>query len=112
MRGRTADRIPVRGCDEQVEIGARWPKWIVAGCAGLGTSLPPAVRANRHAGIESIVDPGASAHAGLRGFDADPVAVGDSTRPRRLRMQVHLRIRGALTETRQRVMLGLAKQRG
>src|SRR5262245_88038 len=55
MRGRSTDRIPVGGTDEQVEVGARRAERIVAGRVDLGAGLPPAVRTDRHAGIEPIV---------------------------------------------------------
>src|SRR5262249_21613920 len=37
MGDRATDRVPVRGSDQQIEVGARRPERIVAGRAGLGT---------------------------------------------------------------------------
>src|SRR5712691_417150 len=69
MRCRAADGVAYGGADEQVEVGARRPEWVVAGRAKLGAALPPAVLAHRHARVEIRVEPGAGAHAALRRLD-------------------------------------------
>lgn len=96
MRRRAADRVECGGVDEQVEIGTHRPERVIAGCADLGTGLPPAVRAGRDLGIELIIEPGVGTHAARRGLDRHPVAIGNTARLRRCGMQLHLGMHGAL----------------
>jgi len=65
--------------------------------------LPPAMLADDDAGVEVVVEPGAGAH--LRGLDRQPVAIGDAARWRRCGTQLDFRMRGALVQAGQRVVL-------
>src|SRR5439155_25154077 len=88
VRGGAADRIDRRCPDQQVEIGAVRAERVVAGRAELGAGLPPAMLADHDARVEVVVEPGAGAHAALRGLDRHPLAGGNAARLRRCGMQL------------------------
>ena len=104
------DRIEGRGADERIVFCAVRSERVAAGRVNLRTALPPAMLPDHDMGIEVVVEAGAGAHTTLWGLDRHPVAIGDTACLRRLRMQFHFRMRGALTQTGQRAMLGLTEQ--
>src|SRR5262249_58682610 len=110
MRGRAADGIERVTADEQVEIGTLLAKRIVGRRTECRAALPPAMFAHHHARIEVRVEMRAGAHAARRGFDGDPVALGDLACPRRLRVQCYGGIWNALAQAGQGAVLTLAKQ--
>src|SRR5262249_47385916 len=67
---------------------------------------------HHHAGLEVFVEPGPGAHAALDRLDRHPVTVRDLSRLCSRGMQLHFRVRRALAETRERVMLRLAEDGG
>src|SRR5271166_5949760 len=84
LRRRTADGIEDIAADEEVEVGAIRPEGVVARGADFRASLPPAMLADRHSGIEVCIEARAGSHTALRRFDRNPVALANPARLRRL----------------------------
>src|SRR5262249_25210888 len=111
VRGGAADRITHRRTNKQVKVSAPRPERIIPRRAKFIARLPPAMLADRDAGIEVIVEPGAGSHTAVWRLDGHPVAIRDAADLRRCGMQLDLRIGSAFAKARELAMLSLAEQR-
>ena len=92
VRNRAADRIDDAVSNDQIEVDSIRTKGIIARRSNLRTSLPPAVLATDHIGLQRIVQTGACPDAAFRCFNFHPIARMDAALGGGRWMQLNFRI--------------------
>src|SRR5215217_5589606 len=111
VRRRAADRIDDGTADQQIEIGPLRSERIVPWRAEFLAHLPPPMLPADNPRIETRIEAGAGAHAGLRRLYRNPVSRANVAGCSGVRVQLHFRMQGAPPQARYRTVLAFAKQR-
>ena len=110
MRDRAADWVDRLVADNQVEVCSIRTERVIAGHANVRACLPPAMLAADDMRLKCVIHLGPRPHTASRGLNVYPVARADPALAGSQGVQLDLRIESLPSQTRQRPMLGLAKE--